>query len=111
MTEREQYLKLFLDEALEVLESFHGALLKLDAAPGDLMAVGEAFRAAPAAWLSCVVAFALLVMGTRTRGARGQGPSPPRAPETPLEPAFCSNMKYARVHRVAGGIKFAGRGI
>ena len=46
MTEREQYLKLFLDEALEVLESFHGALLKLDAAPGDLMAVGEAFRAA-----------------------------------------------------------------
>ena len=46
MDEREQYLKLFLDEALDVLESFHNALLKLDATPGDLLAVGEAFRAA-----------------------------------------------------------------
>ena len=46
MDEREQYLKLFLDEALDVLESFHSALLKLDATPGDLLAVGEAFRAA-----------------------------------------------------------------
>jgi hypothetical protein len=79
--------------------------------PGTRIDGREACRAAPAAWPSCVVASASLVMATRTRCARGQDPSPPRAPKTPLESAFCANMEYACVHRVAGDIKLAGRGI